>query len=88
MTGTGGGLSRADTVELTVGPRPNFTVTVSPSRGYVDPTGSVDYTVSVVPVGGFNQDVALSVSSTLPSEVRARVQSGVADRAPTWSHRR
>ena len=71
VTGAGGGLSHADTVELTVGPRPTFTVAVNPSRGYVDPTGSVDYTVSVVPEGGFDQNVTLSVSSTLPPGVTA-----------------
>ena len=71
VTGAGGGLSHADTVELTVGPRPTFTVAVNPSRGYVDPTGSVDYTVSVVPGGGFDQNVTLSVSSTLPPGVTA-----------------
>ena len=55
---------------LGIGPAPSFTITAKPAVGYVAPTGSAPYTVTVVPVSGFDQDVALSVSG-LGSNVTA-----------------
>ena len=50
---------------LTIGPPPGFTITASPRSPYVAPylapTGSAAYTVTVVPVSGFAEDVTLSV---------------------------
>ena len=58
------------TFDLILGPAPSFTIDTTTARVYAPPTGRAPYTVSVVPVSGFDQDVALSVSG-LPSGVMA-----------------
>ena len=58
--------------ELTIGPPPSFTITASRTARYVAPSSSATYTVTVVPVSGFAQDVELSVGENdLPANVTA-----------------
>jgi kumamolisin len=70
ITGTGGGITQTATISLTVtAPAPPaFTISVSPSSGYLDQGQSGYVTVTTTVSGGFNAAVALSATG-LPSGV-------------------
>ena len=64
VTGTGGGVTQKATIALTVtGPQtPAFTISVSPTSGYLD-EGTSGYAVVTTAVsGGFNSAIALTAS--------------------------
>jgi hypothetical protein len=63
LTGTSGSLTHSTSVALTVAPRPDFAVTVSPASQSVRRGGSVTYSVTVTPLGGFTGSVTLTMSS-------------------------
>lgn len=62
VTGTGGGLTRTDTAQLTVVGDQDFTVDVNPSARSVQRGSSTTYTVAVNPINGFSTGVTLSLS--------------------------
>ncbi len=58
-----GGLDREATFELNVTSPPDFTIEVLPQSQVVTPTGSVDYTVTLDALFGFDETVNLSVDN-------------------------
>jgi uncharacterized membrane protein len=62
ITGTSGSLTHSTTVQLTITPAPDFSVSASPATQTVTAGSSAGYAVSVGSVGGFGGTVALSVS--------------------------
>jgi hypothetical protein len=64
ITGTSGSIVHAITAKLVVSapPPPTFNVTISPVSQAVNRGGTVTYTVTIAPVGGFTGTVGLSVS--------------------------
>ena len=73
VTAGGSGVSSAlATFSLTVNPAPAFSLAVSPASASVTAGQSASYTLSVTPVGGFNQQVALSCTGA-PSEATCSV---------------
>ena len=78
VTGTGGGFSRIDTVDLTVTAdpvAPDFTITATPESQTAAPGERAIYTVSVAAVDGFSGAVALSVSAPSLTGVTAGLNS-------------
>jgi subtilisin family serine protease len=70
VTGTSGSLVHSTQVTLTVDPRPDFGLSVSPTSRTVLRGGSTSYTVTVSAVGGFAGSVSLSLAG-LPSGATA-----------------
>src|SRR5437879_506392 len=58
----------ANILNAFLGPRPDFTLSASPSSRTVTPGGSTSYDVTISPTGGFTGSVTLSVSG-LPTGV-------------------
>jgi pimeloyl-ACP methyl ester carboxylesterase len=73
VTASGSGVSSATaSFSLTVNPAPAFSLAVSPASATVTAGQPATYTLSVTPVGGFNQQVALSCTGA-PSEASCSV---------------
>jgi subtilase family serine protease len=70
ITGTAGSLSASTTVTITVDALGSFTLTASPKTLAVAQGSSGTSTITIVPTGGFDQEVALSASG-MPSGVAA-----------------
>jgi endo-1,4-beta-xylanase len=70
VTGTGGGLTRATTLVLTVNAAQDFTLSANPSSLTVNQGASAASTLSITRVGGFVGSVTFSASG-LPSGVTA-----------------
>ena len=70
ITGTSGSLVHSTAVTLVVMPRPDFTVTATPSVRIIGRGAVTSYTITVTPVSGFNAAVDLSVSG-LPNATSA-----------------
>jgi endo-1,4-beta-xylanase len=70
VTGTGGGLTRATTLVLTVNAAQDFTLSANPSSLTVNQGASAASTLSITRVGGFAGSVTFSASG-LPSGVTA-----------------
>ena len=70
VTGTSGSTVETATLTLTVTPRPEFTITVSPSTLSLPPNTNPTVTLTVTYVGGLTGSVSLSASG-LPSGVQA-----------------
>jgi GH35 family endo-1,4-beta-xylanase len=70
VTGTGGGLTRAATLVLTVNAAQDFTLSANPSSLTVNQGASAASTLSITRVGGFVGSVTFSASG-LPSGVTA-----------------
>ena len=66
ITGTGGGRSHSNTVDLNVGPAgtdfADFGGTLTPAYQTVVPGGSTTYEITAFPLNGFDSDVSLSVT--------------------------
>jgi pimeloyl-ACP methyl ester carboxylesterase len=61
ITASGSGVSSVTAAfSLTVNPPPDFSLSISPTSATVAAGGSATYTLTVTPVGGFNQQVSLS----------------------------
>ncbi len=71
VTGTGGGLTETTTVTLTVTGPPSFSLSSSASSVNVAAGASNTETITVNPANGFDSDVTLAVTSTLPTGVTA-----------------
>src|SRR5262249_36269273 len=70
ITGTGGGLTRATQLNLTVNQSPDFSLSATPASLTVNRGASVASSISVTRVGGFTGSVAFSATG-LPSGVSA-----------------
>ncbi|MBO0857162.1 MAG: glycoside hydrolase family 9 protein [Chloracidobacterium sp.] len=72
ITGTGGGLSRATMINLTVNalPTPDFTLAAGPTSLSIDSGASGMSTITIMRSGGFTGDVALTANG-LPAGVTA-----------------
>ncbi len=68
VTASGGGITHTTTVKITVTVRPSFTITVSPSSGYLYPNISGHVTVTTAVFSGFNSAIALTATG-VPSGV-------------------
>jgi hypothetical protein len=82
ITGTSGSTAHAITAKLVVSaPQPpTFNVTISPATQSVSRGGTVTYTVTITPVGGFTGTVGLNVSGAktglTPSLSKTSLTSG------------
>jgi hypothetical protein len=73
ITGTSGSIVRTTPVAVTVsGTSARFTLSASPSSHVIPRTGRSSSAITVTPIGGFTDTVALSVSN-LPSGVTATI---------------
>jgi hypothetical protein len=70
ITGTSGSLKATTTISLTVNALGTFTITASPAKLSVAQGSSGTSTITVVPAGGFDQEVTLSATG-MPSGVTA-----------------
>jgi subtilisin family serine protease len=68
VSATDGTLTRTATIDLTVQAPPDFSITAAPSSASTSAGGAVAYTVAAASVGGFADQVALSLSG-LPASV-------------------
>ena len=83
ITATSGALSHATPVTLVVNaPKPDFTISVSPSSRVVARGGSTSYLVTIMPSNGFNGAVSLNVSG-LPSRTTASFSPNPASASST-----
>lgn len=64
--------------EWLAAPPPNFTLLASPSSASTTQGGSVSYTVSVAPQGGFDTDVALSLGGLPPGATATFIPPAIA----------
>jgi hypothetical protein len=71
IQGTSGALTQTTTLSLTVTAAPNFSLSAAPGTVSVAQGSSNTSTITVTDVGGFNGNVNLAVTSTLPSGVTA-----------------
>lgn len=70
VTATGGGVTRSETVELTVTPPPGFTMTAIPALSVVPGKNAAGPAVQIITQSGFAAGVTLTVTG-LPSGVTA-----------------
>lgn len=67
VTGTGGGVTHSSTFPLIVNSSPgDFTGSVTPDPQNIAPGQAATYTITISPTGGFNGNVTLSLSGSLP----------------------
>jgi hypothetical protein len=71
VTGTGGGLSETTTVTLTVTGPPSFSLSASATSLNVGAGASDAEIITIDPANGFESNVTLAVTSTLPTGVTA-----------------
>lgn len=62
ITGVSGTLTHTATATLVVNPRPDFSLSASPSSQSVNPGGGTSYNVAINPIGGFSDQVTLSLT--------------------------
>ena len=86
ITGASGSLSRTTSVTLVVqaAPKPDFSLSVSPSSQTVIRGAGTSYTVNITPSGGFTGGVTLSASG-LPSGATASFSPSSATSSSTMS---
>jgi hypothetical protein len=70
VTGTGGGLTRTTTINLTVSPPANFSLSANPASIAVNQGTSATSTITVTRTGGFTSSVGFTASG-LPTGVTA-----------------
>lgn len=67
VTGTGGGVTHSSTFPLIVNSSPgDFTGSVSPDPQNIAPGQAATYSITISPTGGFNGNVTLSLSGSIP----------------------
>ena len=70
VSGTGGGLTHTTTINLTVSPPPDFTLSANPATLTVNQGASVTSTITIARTGGFTSAVAFTATG-LPAGVTA-----------------